>query len=213
MANRKNLVGMKFERLTVISYSYTDSKSHRTYWKCKCDCGNEIVKATNLLTTGLVKSCGCLLSDKRHINTYKHGACINNKETRLYKIWANMKYRCSKPGNQMAAYYYDKGIRVCEEWVNDFDNFRKWAIENGYSDDLTIDRINSDGNYCPENCRWATKEEQIINRKNINHFLEYQGKTQTLSQWSRELNISRTTLTTYISKGMNLYDVVEYRKR
>ena len=206
----KDITGKRFSRLLVIGYAYT--KDNRAYWNCKCDCGKEVIKPTNLLTKGTVKSCGCLRQEKRHLNTYKHGACKNNTETRLYKIWVNMKYRCNKPGNQMAKYYYDKGIRVCEEWQHDFNAFYKWAIESGYNDDLTIDRFDSNKNYCPENCRWATKEEQVINRHNINHFISYNGKNQTLSQWSRELHISRKCILNNINKGLSLDEIVRLKK-
>lgn len=206
----KDLTGKRFSRLIVVEYAYT--KDCRAYWKCKCDCGNEVIKPTNLLTRGTVKSCGCLLRDKRHTNTYKHGACKNNSETRLYKIWVNMRYRCNKPETSLSKYYYDKGIRVCKEWNESYEPFHKWAMENGYTDELTIDRINPDGNYCPENCRWASKEEQVVNRKNINHFLTYKDKTQTVSQWSRELHISRKAILKYTNKGYSLEKIVEVIK-
>lgn len=129
----------------------------------------------------------------------KHGM----SNTRLYNIWRKMKNRCSAKTGHYYKYYGAKGITVCDEWKNDFLSFYNWAIAHGYSDDLTIDRIDGNGNYCPENCRWATSLQQGRNKSN-NHLITYQGKTQTISQWAKELNINWYTLFHRLSRGMPL---------
>lgn len=203
--NRKQLIGKKYARLTVIGYSHTDFSSHIAYWECLCDCGNKKIVPTNLLTRGTVKSCGCLRDEKRHFNTLKHGECKNGEETRLYRIWTNMRYRCRKNNSNISKHYYKKGIRVCEEW-QDFNNFKSWAYANGYSNDLSIDRIDGNGNYEPTNCRWATAKEQVQNRS-INHFITYRGKTLTLSEWSKELGVSRKSILTRLKKGKTMEEI------
>ena len=115
---------------------------------------------------------------------YKHGG----KGTRLYRIWQQMKNRCHNPKTSRFKDYGGRGITVCDEWKNDFQAFYNWAMANGYSDDLTIDRIDNDGNYEPSNCRWATELEQVNNSRH-NHMVTYQGRTQSLSDWGRSLGI------------------------
>jgi len=117
---------------------------------------------------------------------------------RLYKIWSNMKQRCSNKNNQDYKYYQGKGIAYCDDWEK-FENFEKWAMNNGYGDNLTLDRINGDLGYSPENCRWISLEEQQRNKSN-NYLVTYDGKTQTLSEWAREYGLPRETLRSRIEK-------------
>lgn len=119
---------------------------------------------------------------------YKHG----ETSTRLYRIWSSMKTRCNNPNRAHYKNYGARGIKVCEEW-NDFSCFKKWALSNGYSDTLTLDRINNDKGYYPDNCRWITMQEQSNNRR-TNHLVTYKGQTKTVVQWSTELGINRYTL-------------------
>ena len=120
---------------------------------------------------------------------YRHGG----KHTRLYTIWSGMKSRCYNKKDSHYPRWGGRGIRICSEWLLDFDNFRQWSLHNGYADNLTIDRINNDGNYCPTNCRWVTIAEQNNNQR-TNRLITYNGKTQNLKQWSEELHINYGTL-------------------
>lgn len=150
---RLELTGQRFSYLTVVEPRGT--KNGHTMWLCRCDCGNEKVISAKHLMSGNIKSCGCM-----HFK-----ACLTHgkTETRLYHIWCTMKNRCKNPSSPKWYRYGGRGIKVCEEWQR-FEPFYKWAIEHGYSDELSIDRINNDGNYEPNNCRWATAKEQANNK-------------------------------------------------
>lgn len=150
-----DITGQRFGRLTVIKRA--DSRT----WYCKCDCGN-ITKADSYqLRHGITKSCGCfhreLCGDKHR----KHGMT----RTRLYRIFYKMHERCYRTTNDNYKYYGGLGVKVCDEWFHNFENFKEWSLQNGYNDELTLDRINPAGNYEPSNCRWATWKQQCENRR------------------------------------------------
>ena len=150
-----DLTGKRFERLVAIR-PYFKKGSDGALWECKCDCGNTaIVSAHNLMRSGGTKSCGCL---KKERNERKES------KTRLYKIWQNMKNRCYNSLVPAYKHYGGRGILVCDEWLK-YDNFKQWALANGYNDKLTIERINVNGNYSPENCKWITMKTQCINKR------------------------------------------------
>lgn len=123
--------------------------------------------------------------------------------SRLRNIYKLMKYRCSQPKYDKYKYYGGRGIEVCSDWADSFNSFEQWALENGYAEGLTLDRIDNDGDYEPENCRWVTLKEQANNRS-TNHMLTYNGKTQSIQKWSEELDISSTMLEQRIKAGWDV---------
>lgn len=159
------------------------SSDRHIIWECECVCRNKINATSHNLKCGCVKSCGCMTNDMKSKSHIKHGFRKRKTDNRMYSIWVKMKQRCYNENDKAYKDYGGRGITVCEEWLHDFQAFYDWSMKNGYRDDLSIDRKDVNGNYCPENCRWATIKEQVNNtRRNI--ILEYNGKKQTLSQLS-----------------------------
>ncbi len=183
--------GMRFGRLTIVDRTddIINSRGIKfTAYLCKCDCGKTLsVKATRL-KSGKTQSCGCWTSEKLRNAKIKHDC--SGKNNRLYEIWKGMKARCYNPNHTAYGSYGGRGIRVCDEWLHDFTSFRQWALSHGYNDLKSIDRIDSNNNYCPENCRWADSYEQANNKRN-SRILECCGKSQTLSQWAYEVGVAR----------------------
>lgn len=193
MGKRKEIPnGTKFGDLVVIGvgedYIQPSNGNHHSTSICQCKCGNIKTIPNNDLRKGRIKSCGCMSNEYQRISHTKHG----EKYTRLYHIWNSMKKRCLCSTSDNYEYYGGRGISLCDEWL-DYIEFSKWAKSNGYKDNLTIDRINVDGNYCPENCRWVTMAEQNDN-KTTTIYLTSNNETYTLSQWSKILNIPYSTL-------------------
>lgn len=189
---RKDLTGQRFGRLTVVE-PYYDEHNHLR-WLCECDCGNTTIVYSNNLTRGNTLSCGCLNKEINAARLTKHGG----RGTRLYEIWKNMRKRCNNPHDPAYENYGGRGICICKEW-DDFATFRDWAESNGYADDLTIDRMDVNGNYEPDNCRWATYGEQANNTRS-NRRITFDGKTLTIAEWSTELGIPASTISNRLDK-------------
>ena len=196
MKKTNDLTGQKFGKLTVLSRT---QNTKAIVLLCQCDCGNTTFVHKYDLVHGKTKSCGCLRKELTAIRAKKH----KMSNTRLYRIWNAMKERCLCETNPNYSNYGGRGISVCSEWKNDFQAFYEWAINNGYNEDLTLDRIEVNGNYEPSNCRWSTRKEQNFNKRN-NRLLSYNGKTQTLQEWSKETGVSYTTLLYRIENGWKL---------
>lgn len=167
-------------------------------WECLCDCGNTTLVTTTSLGGGLTKSCGCLNDEKRKDPKIKHHTHGHRNE-RIYEIWHGMKARCYNPSSDSYNNYGFRGITVCEEWKNNFQNFYDWAIKNGYQDNLSLDRKDNNLGYSPENCRWITQKEQQRNKRN-NRLLTYKGETHCLAEWEEITGINRSTISTRIDK-------------
>ena len=195
MGKFKDLTGQRFGKLIVIKR--VPNQDGLVCWLCKCDCGNEKTIKRRELCSGDAISCGCF---KR-----THAITHNMSHTRLYRLWGGIKSRCYSKNSSYYKFYGGRGIKICDEWLgkNGFQNFYNWAISNGYNEnakygECTIDRIDVNGNYEPNNCRWITNKEQQINKTN-NHFLTYNGKTFTISQWAEKLKINNSSLTHFVN--------------
>ena len=189
-------IGNKYGRLTVLKLDHIKeyispkgTKHKREYYLCSCDCGKTNIVEKSHLKSGIVQSCGCLREERLVNACKKHGM----KHTRIYDMWANIKSRCFNEKDPCFKHYGGRGISMCKEWENDFTAFYNWAMDNGYKDSLSIDRINNNGNYNPSNCRFATKIEQGRNRR-TNRLITYKGKTHCISEWAEMLGINQSTL-------------------
>jgi len=180
MSKRQDLTKIKFTRLQPIKV-IGKTKKNSLIWLCKCDCGKYTKVVADDLRKGSTKSCGCL----RRERFLTH----NKSDSRIYHIWSAMKSRCYNKNNLRYNDYGGRGIKVCKEWKDDFMNFYTWTMANGYEENLSIDRINNDGDYEPNNCRWTTiKEQNQHTRRTI--IVSYKEKEYNLSQLSKLLNIN-----------------------
>lgn len=186
MSKSVDLTGQQFGKLTVLERNGT-SRSRQAVWLCKCECGNTKNVQSYDLRSGNTQSCGC--QRKENFTHTSHG----HSGERLHAIWVGMKSRCYNSHRKNYKDYGDKGVVVCDEWKENFEAFYNWAMANGYSDDLSIDRIDSDGNYEPSNCRWADSVIQMNNRT-CAAIIECNGEKHTVAEWSRITGIKYATI-------------------
>lgn len=196
MREPEDVVGKRFGRLVVLREVARRNRTRRV--RCRCDCGTEKVVQLGHLRSGATLSCGCYAREVSRRDRRKHGLFVghaydvNTVRTRLYRTWVNMIQRCENPKNPSYPRYGGRGIRVCDAW-HDFGTFRAWARAHGQRDDLTIDRVDNDGPYAPENCRWATYTAQRRNRPDV-HRVPVNGMVLTLTEASAALGVSRKRL-------------------
>ncbi|MFI8712012.1 hypothetical protein [Brevibacillus brevis] len=204
MANNtlNQLTGQRFGKLTVMNRAEQNSKSGNAMWVCKCDCGNLSTVIGSHLRSGKTSSCGCNRISERS---------MGHSKDRLYRTWLGMHNRCYNPDHDRFEWYGDKGISICDEW-HVFMAFRNWALANGYTDDLTIDRINVDGNYCPENCQWVDMRTQANNRSN-NRILQYRDKRYTATELAEVHGLSPHTVFNRLKLGWTVDQIVNTPQR
>ena len=202
-----NLTGQRFGRLVAVEYLGASA------WRCKCDCGNEVIASCRALKGGGTKSCGCY---KSSIQTKHGGAKKDGTKERLYNVWQSMKQRCSNPNSASYINYGGRGISVCQEWQNSYSLFREWALQNGYNPYgprgvCTLDRIDVNGNYEPSNCRFVDSETQSRNTRRSLIF-KVDGESLSLKQISIKYNIPYRRLYWHIHRGKSIEDTLDFFK-
>ena len=206
MPKKQDLTGMRFGRLVAIE-PVGQAKNRSVLWRCKCDCGGERIVTQGNLHMGSVRSCGCLRKEsmqRAQKMTITHG----ESRTRLYNIWHGAIDRCEREGAYGFKNYGARGIDVYGPWKEDFKAFKKWALENGYADDLQIDRIDTNKGYSPDNCRWVTRTENGNNKRN-NVIRTYHGVTDTLANLCRMFGKSYHLVQQRVLKGMSIEEALE----
>lgn len=200
-----DLTGQQFNRLKVIRRA--PNRGKQTYWLCECQCENKTLKEVRGadLKNGTTKSCGCWKKEvdmqkikefNKSIGYEEHGM----SDSRIYSIWLDMNRRCADENRERFKDYGGKGIEVCNSWKNSFKSFKDWALANGYSEELTIDRIDNNGDYEPDNCKWSTYKEQNNNR-GYHRFVEINGVVKNVTQWCEELGMDKHLVRSRIHKG------------
>ncbi len=191
-------IGDTFGRWTVIGdVRHNDGQVE---WLCQCNCEKKTIRYVNAysLKSGNSNGCGC----EKYNNPYR----IIDSEKRLHNIWHNMTYRCNSPSCQLYIHYGGRGIKVCSEWNDNFEAFKEWSLSHGYRDNLSIDRIDVNGDYEPSNCRWATSLQQAYNRRNSN-YITYKNETKPIKEWSEITGISAELIYSYRSQGYKLDEI------
>ena len=212
MTKVQNLVGQKFGLLTVIELDHPVQKINEKgqkdgilyYYKCLCECGQEKIVNGFYLLGNRVKSCGCLKHKGTH---FTHG--LGKPDT--FSHWVNMKTRCLNKNNVKYKNYGGRGITICDEWLS-FENFHYWTINNGFNKDLTLERIDVNGNYEPSNCTWITMEQQAKNKRN-SKIITYNGLTMNVAEWSKYLGLGRETVRERLKNGWSIKDALSPKKR
>lgn len=211
---KKDLTHREFGRLTVLYQAKERSKKGYVQWVCQCSCENKtiIIVPSDRLRSKKTKSCGCLQKEavsNKNKNNEKYPE--EDRKTRLYRIWKAMIARTIYPSQDGYKNYGGRGIKVCEEWLYDFYKFKNWAISNGYRDDLTIDRMDCDGDYEPLNCKWSSRKEQNNNQRRTIKFT-YKGISQNLTKWAELLGVKYNTLYHRYKKGYSIEKILKEYK-
>lgn len=201
------MVGQVFGRLTVLRHILVPGNYHKCY-ECLCQCGKKVTVEERNLINGKIVSCGCAKVDFLKKYATKHGLY----KTSLYRRWEAIKGRCYNKKRQEYKNYGGRGIKMCKDWKDNPKAFADWAISNGYKKSLTIDRINNDGDYCPENCRWVTRKEQQRNRR-ANVLLSLNGETHVLADWAVILGVSANTISYHLKRGKTFDEIYKRFKK
>lgn len=208
---KEDLTGRKFGRLTVLEEAEGRSSQGYVRWICQCSCKEKtvIIVTSGNLKSGKTRSCGCLQRECTiNRNKSRENYPISERETRLYRIWGGMKARTSYESQKSYSDYGARGIRVCDDWKNDFMKFKDWSLSHGYRDDLSIDRLDNDSDYTPDNCRWATRKEQHNNQRS-NILLTYDGQTHTAAQWAEIMNVPKDRIYKRIRRGRDIEEILK----
>lgn len=205
-----DLTGQRFGRLLVVSQSDERCNSG-IKWNCICDCGNSVCVPGLNLRCGDTKSCGCLQKEVTSKRMTTHGATIGRHRERLYGVWSAMLNRTRNPNASNYKYYGGRGISVCDAW-QDYQNFKEWALSNGYDataayGECTLDREDNNGDYCPENCRWVNMNTQAGNQRSTK-IITYNGESHNLKEWSEILDINYSTMKKYIRNGKTIEEII-----
>ena len=203
---KTDITGKRYGKL--IAIKRVGSIGNTSLWLCQCDCGKSHTVRLSNLTSGNTKSCGCLKNEQ----LLTSGSAYE----KLYKSWLRMKQRCFDKNTKDYKNYGGRGITVCDEWIHDYENFRNWAYSNGYDDTLSglkcsLDRIDVNGNYEPNNCRWVDVKVQMNNTRS-NHYIVLNGEKRTVQQWSEVTGISRSTINRRINSGFNPEEILKPTK-
>ncbi len=204
----KDLTGQTFTKLYVIKRAEGNSNFGEARWLCRCECGQEKIVLGSDLRKGITKSCGCY----NHEQHSKH----NGYEEKLYSVWKSMRYRCRNTNHQNYDKYGGRGIEICDEWYNSYSSFRKFAYGKGYDPNIdgcsqTIERIDVNGNYEPNNCKLASRKEQANNKRN-NVYIEIDGTVKTMSQWAEYSGVNRSTIQGRYNHGVRGEDLIKHDK-
>lgn len=202
------MTGRVFGELTVVQ-EVKERKNKKIQWTCRCKCGREVQVSGGNLISGNSTSCGyCGKYGKK----WSHPTTHHAKERRLYMVWVNMKHRTQDVRDRYYNIYGGRGITVCDEWLNDYDAFASWALDNGYQDDLTIDRIDGDIGYSPGNCRWVDIKTQINNRRNC-RYVFINGEKMTATQAAERYGVPSQRVLSRLKRGWSDHDAVFAEKR
>lgn len=206
MSRVEDICGKRYGKLTVRSVDKDRTTKKHTYWFCECDCGNVVSVRADCLKSGTTKSCKCLWTAEESHHK-KHGM----SSTKLYHVFYAMLQRCENEKDKRYRDYGERGIRVCDEWKANPESFLKWAMENGYKEGLTIERVDNNKGYSPENCKWITIAERQKNKRprgNMDILLEYNGKRVNLMQLSTLVGMNYHTLYFRYKRGLRLPELI-----